>query len=88
MATVLFLADKFSDVRRDRRSRYPGGAELTDETAIAASPHRVTARRFREASPKDVRKFDIVVIANADKASRALLQALARFGVSSKDNHI
>ena len=75
---VLFIADKLAADARSSRVPHAGGAELTDLAAIEACPHEIDVRRVRDVAPGEVDRYDVIVVANADTASPALLQAIAR----------
>lgn len=77
---TLFLADKFVESIRDSLSRYPGGAEQTDQAVIEAAPWPVERVTCREATPALLRDFDLHVVGNMQQARGELLGELARLG--------
>ncbi|MCU0563260.1 MAG: hypothetical protein MUE48_04845 [Desulfobacterales bacterium] len=77
---TLFIADQFADTDRDPESRYPGGAEQTDEAILAAAPWPVDRVAARDATPALLERYDLHVIGNLALARPELLQALARLG--------
>lgn len=77
MPKVLFVADKFADETRSAAEVHPGGAELTDASAIAACPWPLTKRRFGELDASELDRFDAIVIGNSQRASDQELDALA-----------
>jgi len=80
---VLFVADQFSDATRSRAERHPGGAELTDEAAIAACPWSLSTTTFHMLASSGVgalEQSDIIVVGNSETASSEQLLAIARTG--------
>ncbi|MCK4837106.1 MAG: hypothetical protein KAT17_10720 [Candidatus Aminicenantes bacterium] len=67
---ILFVVDKFDDVMRDRRSPYPGGAEMTDAALIEVCPWKVEPVRIKELKPGHLSGFDIHILGNLSLASR------------------
>lgn len=77
---VLFLADQFADVSRDEKRDYPGGAELTDEAAMEASPWPIDTAKATEVDPKTLRDYDLHIIGNLETAPSGLVDALSSTG--------
>ena len=80
MTRVLFVADQFSDATRTRGERHAGGAELTDESAISASPWPVSLKTFKTLALEGttaLNDFDVIVVANSETASPEQLQQIA-----------
>lgn len=76
MTHVLFIADQFSDSPRTQGESHPGGAELTDEAAIAACPWSITCQTFDELQ-LSFSNYDIIVIGNSATATPEQLDAIA-----------
>jgi hypothetical protein len=77
---VLFVADQFSDTARDSISRYPGGAELTDEAVIQASPWPVERVNITKLRPHHLADFNLHVLGNLHNATQDQCDAFARSG--------
>ena len=75
---VLFVADQLADAPRGGAVKHPGGAELTDAAALAACPFPVETRRFDQLDPAELSRFDIIVLGNSERATPAMLDALAQ----------
>lgn len=80
MHRVLYVADQFSDAARDPISRYPGGAELTDEAVIQASPWPVERVHITELKPRHLADFTLHVLGNLQSATQEQCGAFARSG--------
>jgi hypothetical protein len=77
---VLFLADQFADSPRDHKSRYPGGAELTDDALIRSCPWPIERVRIRELKSEQLAEFDLHMLGNLRHASRAQCRTIAEYG--------
>ena len=77
---VLFVADQFGDTPRTRGERHPGGAELTDGAAIEACPWPIELATSASLRPRDLRAFDIHILANLEHASAEVLSELCGLG--------
>jgi hypothetical protein len=77
---TLLIADRFAESHRDTLSRYPGGAEQTDQAIIAAAPWPVERVTSQEATPTLIESFDLHLVGNLQQARPELLNALARQG--------
>jgi hypothetical protein len=77
---VLFLADQFADSHRDKFSKYPGGAEMTDQAVIEASPFPVERCAIQGADPATFADYDLLVVGNLSRATPAQRKAIARLG--------
>ncbi len=77
--TVLFLADQFANVHRDKVHRYPGGAELTDDAIMEAAPCAVEKRTFETITEQDFERATICIVGNANQAASHQLRRVARF---------
>jgi hypothetical protein len=77
---VLFVADQFADASRSVGEHHPGGAELTDGAAIEACPWPIEVATSATLRPRDLRSFDIHVIANLEQGSAELFSELCRLG--------
>ncbi|MFP4597333.1 MAG: hypothetical protein ACLFVJ_03715 [Persicimonas sp.] len=80
MPRVLFLADQFADSTRTEGEKHPGGAELTDATAIEACPWPIECAPAKDFDPARLDGFDVHVIGNFESAAPDLLRALAERG--------
>ncbi len=80
MDRVLFLADQLADEPRGGRVEHPGGAELTDAAALRACPFPVEARRLADLRLEELARYDVIVLANAERARPEQLAALAASG--------
>lgn len=77
---ILFVSDRFVSDSRSARERQPGGAELTDQAAVASCPRAVELRRWREIRPTELARYDLIIVSNAATATREQLGAVARTG--------
>ncbi len=75
---TLFIADLFAEFHRDAFSRYPGGAEQTDQAILAAAPWPVEKITSQEATPDILEDFELHVVGNLQQARPELLEAFAR----------
>jgi hypothetical protein len=64
MPNVLFLADQFTDATRTEEEVHPGGAELTDEAAIEASPWPVDTETVDSITPDKLEDYDLHILGN------------------------
>lgn len=76
---ILFLADQFADVHRDKVHRYPGGAELTDQAVLEAAPCPVELRTFDALSEQDFERATVCIVGNANRAASKQIDRVARF---------
>jgi glycosyltransferase involved in cell wall biosynthesis len=74
---VLFLADQFADSPRDSISKYPGGAELTDDAVIRASPWPVERVRIQDFKPSWLLDFNVLLLGNLRLATAEQRGAIA-----------
>jgi hypothetical protein len=77
---VLFVADQFADSARDRISRYPGGAELTDQAVIEASPWPVECVPIGKLNTRHLAEFDLHILGNLYFAKADQCEAFAKSG--------
>jgi hypothetical protein len=77
---TLFIADMFAESRRDAYSRYPGGAEQTDQAIIEAAPWPVEPIASQEATPAILERFDLHVVGNLQELRPELIETFARLG--------
>jgi hypothetical protein len=77
---TVFIADQFADSVRDSASRYPGGAEQTDEAILASAPWPIDRVTPRGATPDLLADYDLHVVGNLETGGTSLLQALQRMG--------
>lgn len=80
MRRVLFLADQYADAHRSEGVRHPGGAELTDRVAIEACPWPIHVEAVVGLDPAILEGYDLLVVANAGRASLELNAAIVRHG--------
>lgn len=76
---MLFLADQYADVHRDKVHRYPGGAELTDHAVLESAPCPVEKRTFETLQEHDFEHATLCIVGNANLASAEQLRRVARF---------
>jgi hypothetical protein len=77
---TLFIADQFMQSGRDDLSRYPGGAEQTDQALIQAAPWPVDFATSREVTPELLENFDVHVLGNMRHARPEVIAALVNQG--------
>jgi len=77
---ILFIADQFADVGRTSSDKYPGGAELTDEAAVMASPYPIDCVRCQDVDLDSLKDYDLHLLGNTQHASSALFDELSSMG--------
>ena len=88
---VLFITDKFDDEYRDEVSKFPGGAELSNEAFIEACPWDLVKIKTGEVQPELLKKFDVHIIGNTKNINKTIikmLNSLGRHVLIEHDNRI
>lgn len=76
---LLFLADQFADVPRDKIHLHPGGAELTDQAVLELAPCPVECRTFSTFTEQDLERATICIVGNASQATPEQHRWLVKF---------